>query len=270
MLCFPNCKINLGLYVTNRRTDGYHELETIFFPVMFRDVLEIVPATESKLHLSGIRVGSNPQENLVWKAYTMLCDRYPGQVPPLNIYLNKSIPSGAGLGGGSADASFMLKLLNDFCGLNIDKHDLAAMALVLGSDCPFFIYNTPRLATGRGEQMQDISISLSGFSIQLICPRVHVSTRDAFSLITPRPASFNLKNLGTLPVTEWKENIANDFEMPVFGQHPVLATIKQQLYEQGAIYASMSGSGSALYGIFEKGRRAVINAGVSFKDVYVE
>ena len=271
MLCFPNCKINLGLYVTNRRADGYHDLETVFFPVMFQDTLEVVPATETQLHLTGLRVGSNIQENLVWKAYTMLQEAYPGKVPPLDIYLNKTIPMGAGLGGGSADGSFMLRLVNDFCALGIDNATRAEMALKLGSDCPFFIYNTPQFAKGRGEQMKDINVDLSKYSIQLICPMVHVSTRDAFSLMVPKPAPFNLENLGALPVTEWKENIGNDFETTVFKLHPVLANIKRQLYQQGAIYASMSGSGSALYGIFEKGCKATItNPGVSFKDVYVE
>ncbi len=270
MLCFPNSKINLGLYVTRRREDGYHDIETIFYPLSFHDSLEIVPATETQLHLSGLKVGSNLQENLVWKAYKMLEERYPGKIPALNIYLHKAIPMGAGLGGGSADGAFMLKLINDFCNLHIDKPTLAAMALELGSDCPFFIYNTPQLATGRGELMTNISVDLSAYSLQLICPKVHVSTRDAFGMMIPKSASFDLRHLGTLPVSRWKGNISNDFETPVFSHHPVLATIKQQLYDQGAIYASMSGSGSALYGIFPKGQRAVITADVVFKDVFME
>ena len=201
----------------------------------------------------------------------MLRDQFPGKIPAFDIYLHKCIPSGAGLGGGSADASFMLKLVNDYCSLQIGQPALAAMALKLGSDCPFFICNTPQFATGRGEQMKDIQLDLSAYSIQLICPKVHVSTRDAFSLMSPSPAPFNLENLGALPIAEWKEHVSNDFETPVFQLHPVLSTIKRQLYEQGAIYASMSGSGSTLYGIFEKGRKAIIsNPGVSFKDVYVE
>lgn len=270
MLCFPNSKINIGLYVTRRRDDGYHDIETIFYPVTFHDSLEIVPATETQLHLSGLKVGSNLQENLVWKAYKILSERFPGKIPALNIYLHKAIPMGAGLGGGSADGAFMLKLINDFCNLHIDKTTLAAMALELGSDCPFFIYNTPQLATGRGEQMTNIALDLSAYSIQLICPKVHVSTRDAFGMMVPKSALFDLQHLGTLPVNRWKGTISNDFETPVFNHHPVLATIKNQLYEQGALYASMSGSGSALYGIFPKNTRAVITADVAFKDVFME
>lgn len=270
MLCFPNSKINLGLYVTRRRDDGYHDIETIFYPVTFHDSLEIVPATEPQLHLSGLKVGSNIQENLVWKAYQLLQERHPGKIPALNIYLHKAIPMGAGLGGGSADGAFMLSLINNFCNLHLDKATLAALALELGSDCPFFIYNTPQLATGRGEHMSNISIDLASYSIQLICPKVHVSTRDAFGMMVPKTASFDLTHLGTLPVNRWKDTVSNDFEAPVFRQHPVLASIKTQLYQQGAIYASMSGSGSALYGIFPKGSRAAINADVPFKEVYME
>ncbi len=270
MLCFPNCKINLGLYITRRRDDGYHDLETIFYPVMFQDTLEVVPASETNLHLSGVKLGSNLQDNLVWKAYRMMADKFPGKVPPLDIFLHKSIPMGAGLGGGSADGAFMLKLLNDYCTLNLDKPTLAAMALELGSDCPFFIYNTPRLAAGRGEVMTDVAIDLSAYSIQLICPKVHVSTRDAFSLIVPQPAPFNLQHLGSLPVEQWKTHVGNDFEATVFRRHTVLPLIKQQLYDHGALYASMSGSGSAIYGIFPKGKKGKINVQVQFKEVYVE
>ncbi len=270
MLCFPNCKINLGLYVTRRRNDGYHDLETVFYPVHFKDALEIVPAAETQLHLSGLKVGNNIQENLVYKAYKLLSDRYPNKVPALNIYLNKTIPMGAGLGGGSADGAFMLRLINDFCRLNIDKPTLAAIALELGSDCPFFIYNTPQLATGRGEKMTEIAIDLSAYSMQLICPKVHVSTKEAFGMMKAKPAPFNLQNLGTLPLDRWKGMISNDFETPVFAHHPVLATIKAQLYAQGAIYASMSGSGSAIYGIFPKGKKATINVSVQYKDVWIE
>lgn len=271
MLCFPNCKINLGLYVTRRREDGYHDIETVFFPVTFHDSLEVVPSVETALHLSGLKVGSNTQENLVWKAYEMMHQRYPGKIPPLNIYLHKAIPMGAGLGGGSADGAFMLKLLNDFCHLELDKATLAAMALELGSDCPFFIYNTPQLASGRGEIMRDINIDLSAYSIQLICPKVHVSTRDAFSMMIPRKALFDLQHLGSLPVERWKGTISNDFETTVFKLYPALAAIKQQLYDQGAIYASMSGSGSTLYGIFPKGKKAEhIDTDVPSKDFYME
>ncbi len=262
MLRFPNCKINLGLYVTARRPDGYHDLETVFYPVQVQDSLEIIPAEQAALHVSGLLVAGNREDNLVWKAYMLLQKAFPASVPPLDIYINKTIPMGAGIGGGSADGAFMLQLVNDHCQLGLDKPTLAQMALQLGSDCPFFIYNTPIHATGRGEHLQPVELSLKGYNIQLICPKVHVSTAAAFKMITPKPASFDLTQLRTLPIAEWKNRISNEFEAPVFAQHPVLANIKQQLYDGGALYASMSGSGSAVYGIFEKGSRANVNVGV--------
>ncbi len=269
MLCFPNCKINLGLYVTAKRADGYHDLETVFLPLMVQDVLEVVPAAATAMHLTGIPVAGNTADNLVWKAYEMLQQQFPSKVPPLNILLHKVIPMGAGLGGGSADGAFMLQLLNDYCGLGLGKAALAGTALQLGSDCPFFIYNTPQFATGRGEKMMPVAVNLDAYSIQLICPQLHVSTRDAFSNINPSPAPFNLTELGALPLVEWRNKIANDFEATVFFKHPELGAIKAQLYEQGAIYAAMSGTGSAIFGIFKKGARAVIDINIPFTEVYL-
>lgn len=269
MLCFPNCKINLGLYITNKRPDGYHDLETVFYPVPVKDALEVVPAQETKLHMSGKAVAGNGQDNLVWKAYSLLKQQYP-QLPALDIYLHKAIPMGAGMGGGSADGAFMLQLLNDYCKLGLEKGQLAGYALQLGSDCPFFIYNTPQFAQGRGEQLQPVNIDLSAYSIQLICPQVHISTAQAFSMISPKAAPFDLRKLHELPVGEWKERISNDFEQPIFEQHPVLASIKQQLYDGGAIYAAMSGSGSTIFGIFEKGKRAEIKADVAFEEHFIK
>lgn len=269
MLCFPNCKINLGLCVTKKRDDGYHDLETVFYPLPFNDVLEIIPATQTTLHLSGIAVAGNTTDNLVWKAYTMLKNRFSDKVQPFDIYLHKVIPMGAGLGGGSANGAFMLNLLNDCCDLQLDNQALAEMALQLGSDCPFFIYNSPQFASGRGELMNATSIDLSAYSIQLICPEVHVSTRDAFGAIQPKAAPIDLRKLNEIPVAEWKTLVSNDFEIPVFAQHPVLSDIKMQLYNQGAIYASMSGSGSSIYGIFSKGNKATINTTATIRDIYI-
>ncbi len=278
MICFPNCKINLGLYVTRRREDGYHDLETVFYPLGaatpgkeggMNDVLEIVPATETQLHMSGRAVAGNNTDNLVWKAYDLLKKEHPGKVQDLDIFLYKNIPMGAGLGGGSADGAYMLRLLNDYCQLSLSKAQLAAYALQLGSDCPFFIYNTPQFAKGRGEQMRPIDLDLSAYSIQVICPAVHVSTGKAFQMITPRSAPFDLSKLAAVPVEEWRNNISNDFEAPVFAQHPALAGIKRQLYDGGALYASMSGSGSAIFGIFPKGARAQIKAEVGFEEYCV-
>ncbi len=252
MLCFPNCKINIGLFVTGRRADGYHNLETVFYPLPLRDALEIVPSAsgEVSFHAAGLPVHGNAADNLVMKAYQLLQAGYPDKVKPTEIWLYKKIPMGAGLGGGSADGVFMLRLLNDHFDLGLDKSALASLALQLGSDCPFFIYNTPQFAAGRGEDMTPVAPDLSGYCIRLICPEVHVSTAAAFRMITPRPAPFDLKKLEGLPVAQWKEVIANDFEQPVFEMHPALRDIKEQLYRQGAVYVSMSGSGSALYGVF--------------------
>lgn len=267
MIRFPNCKINIGLYITNKRSDGYHDLETIFYPVGLCDALEIVPATESNIYLDGKAVAGNKEDNLVWKAYKLLANKYPDKVQPIAIYLLKSIPMGAGLGGGSADGAFMLQLLNDKFHLGLNSAQLAALALDLGSDCPFFIYNTPQLAKGRGEQMSPTQLDLSKYSIQIICPKVHVSTAEAFKMITPQKAPFDLSKLHELPIGLWKEYISNDFEIPVFQKHPLIKDIIDQLYLQGAIYASMSGSGSAMYGIFEKGKKAVFAAN-SFEEYY--
>jgi 4-diphosphocytidyl-2-C-methyl-D-erythritol kinase len=280
MLCFPNCKINLGLYITGGRDDGYHNLETLFYPVvpvgkvneapfMLRDVLEIVPAADTRLHMSGLPVAGNETNNLVLKAYQLLQQRYAEAVSPLDIYLHKVIPMGAGLGGGSADGAFMLRLMNDYFRLGLNDATLAALALQLGSDCPFFIYNTPQYATGRGEIFTPATVDLTGYSIQVVCPEVHVSTAAAFAMIRPRPAGFDLSKLGQLPISDWKDCITNDFEEPVFAQHGELAGIKEQLYEQGAVYASMSGSGSAIYGIFPQGTSAVITSTVTFSSFYM-
>lgn len=258
MLRFPNCKINLGLYVTNRRADGYHDLETVFYPVPLCDALEVVPSAETAMHISGKTVAGDVTNNLVWKAYMLLKEAFPEQVKPLDIYLHKAIPMGAGMGGGSADGAFMLQLVNDFFELGLNKEQLAGKALLLGSDCPFFIYNTPQIAYGRGEQLSPVNIDLSSYSLQLVCSQVHISTAKAFAMITPQPAGYDLRQLENTPVIEWKNCIRNDFEAPVFAMHPELEKIKTTLYEAGAVYAAMSGSGSTIFGIFEKGKKATI------------
>lgn len=259
MISFPNAKINLGLYVTERREDGYHNLETIFYPLAMNDALEVVPAAKAKLHLSGKAIAGDEEKNLVWKAYQLLKQQYPDIVPPLDIYLHKSIPMGAGLGGGSADGAFMLRLLNDFCKLQLDDDTLAELAMQLGSDCPFFIYNKPCLAYGRGEQLHPIALDLSGYQIVLACPEVHVSTVEAFKTITPKPATFDLAGLHRLAVEDWRGKVQNDFEEAIFLQKPELKTIKEELYAQGAIYASMTGTGSAFYALFPSEAEVVVN-----------
>lgn len=270
MLRFPNCKINLGLFITDKRDDGFHDLETIFYPVPFNDVLEVVPAQgEASLHLSGKHVAGNLEDNLVWRAYMLLKEAYPDQVGELDIYLHKAVPMGAGLGGGSADGAYMLLLLNDYCSLGLSEEQLIEHSLKLGSDCPFFIVNKPVFAAGRGEKMTPIDIDLSAYSIQLICPQAHVSTQRAFRMITPCPPSYDLRKLPGLPIERWKYYVTNDFEAGIFSLYEELADMKDQLYEQGALYASMTGSGSTIFGIFPKGRKAEIESEMPFETHYV-
>lgn len=262
MLHFPNAKINIGLFVTEKRTDGYHNLETVFYPVpRLKDALELLPAQEnavSSMRISGKIIEGDVYDNLVWKAYKLIQNKFPDKLSPVQIHLLKSIPMGAGLGGGSADAAFMLRLLNKFFELDLSDSILAQYALELGSDCPFFIYNTPQFAQARGEDLSPIALDLSNYDLQIICPKVHVSTAGAFAKITPKSAPFSLKNLPDLPIEKWKDVVFNDFEKPIFEAYPLLAEIKQKLYDDGAIYASMSGSGSALYGIFEVGKKSTL------------
>lgn len=255
MICFPGCKINIGLYITNKRADGYHDLETVFYPVSLNDALEVVPASIAEIHMYGMEIQGSKHNNLVWKAYDLLKQKY-AEIPELDVHLIKNIPMGAGLGGGSADGAFMLRLLNEYCQLGINKETLIQYALQLGSDCPFFIENIPQFATGRGERLFPLQLDLSGYSIQLVCPEVHISTAAAFNMIRPKPASFDLRKLAEMPIERWAEYVSNDFEEPIFIQHPELADIKQRLYDSGALYAALSGSGSTIYGIFEKGRKA--------------
>jgi len=266
MISFPNCKINLGLYVTSRRPDGYHELETIFYPVPLEDSLEIVPAstqTDCALHLFGNEIECDTDNNLVIKAYRMLRKEFA--LPPLDISLYKQIPSGAGLGGGSSDATFMLKLLNDYCKLGLSATQLENYATQLGADCAFFVRNTPMLARGIGNLFAPIDLSLNGYKIVIVKPDIFVSTREAFSLIKPHTPEYDLAEAIALPINQWKKYLQNDFEQSVFPQHPEIASIKERLYQHGAIYASMSGSGSSLYGIFPKDYEGDSSA---FKDLF--
>lgn len=269
MLTFPNAKINIGLFVTGKRNDGYHDLETIFYPVALKDALEFIVTDkeDTTIHLSGLEVAGDPEKNLVWKACQLLKNDFPERIKPIAIYLHKVIPMGAGMGGGSADGSFMLKMLNDHFHLGLDDQTLMDYALRLGSDCPFFILNKPCFAKGRGEQLEPLpGLDLSGYDIQLICPQIHISTATAFSDIRPAAAGFHLADISSLPVAQWKDHIGNDFEHSVFKQHSELAGIKAQLYAQGALYAAMSGTGSTIYGIFEKGKKATLQCPVPYSE----
>lgn len=259
MIQFPNAKINIGLFITRKRDDAYHDLESVFYPLPFlKDALEILPSTtgETSLRISGKQVMGALQENLVYKAWELLRRDFPERVPPVEMHLIKAIPMGAGMGGGSADGTFALRILNELCGLQLGAGALAAYALKLGSDCPFFVHNVPCFASGRGEELQEIDLDLSAYSLQVFCPSIHVPTAAAFAEIRPKEAPVDLRGICALPVSEWRSLIANDFEKGIFARYPILGKIKSALYDQGAIYASMSGSGSSLYGIFPKGHRA--------------
>ena len=252
MITFPNAKINLGLRITGKRPDGYHNLETVFYPVPLEDALEIqeLPSGSPKftLHQHGLDIAGNPEENLVVKAYLLLEKEF--NLPPIEIYLYKHIPSGAGLGGGSSDAAFMLKLLNERFNLYLSNEQLEDYAATLGADCAFFIKNAPTYAEGIGNIFSSVSVSLKDYQILLIKPDVFVSTRDAFAHIQPYQPKESLKDLITIPIDQWKDKIVNDFEDSVFLKFPIIKEIKEELYRYGAIYASMSGSGSSVFGLF--------------------
>lgn len=249
MIVFPNCKINIGLNIIRKREDGYHDLETVFFPIPFNDVLEIITSDKTELIVTGRTV--NPDSNLCSKAYNLLKQDFP-ELPPVKIHLHKIIPLGAGLGGGSSDAAFTLQLLNEKFKLNIKNQQLINYALLLGSDCPFFIINKPCLAISRGEILEPIKINLSKYKILIIYPGIHIDTKWAFSRIVPQQSKLSVKEIITHPIETWKDNLKNDFETPVFAKYPEIMKIKNDLYKQGAAYASLSGSGSTVYGIFMK------------------
>lgn len=248
MICFPNAKINLGLNVVAKRPDGYHDIETVFYPIPLTDALEVVPADKPSFHQWGIKVDTPSEKNLVIKALNLLKAQY--DIPALEIHLMKAVPFGAGLGGGSSDAAFMLKLLSDFCGLNIPDGKLEEMAASIGADCPFFIRNTPVFASGTGNIFEPIELSLKGYHLCLVKPDVAVSTAEAYSRVTPSAPAVSLKEIIQSPAGTWKERMVNDFEESVFSRHPVIRKIKERLYLRGAVYASMSGSGSSVFGLF--------------------
>jgi 4-diphosphocytidyl-2-C-methyl-D-erythritol kinase len=252
MVVFPNCKINLGLKILRRRADGYHDLETIFFPLAVRDVLETIRSEEMQFTATGLPIPGDSANNLCLKAYTLLKKDFP-VLPPVHIYLHKHIPMGAGLGGGSSDGAHMLALLNRQFHLQLDTERLLEYALQLGSDCPFFVLNRPCLGTGRGEELKPVELDLSGYSFVIVNPGVHISTARAFSLIVPDPGGRSVGEIIRQPVQTWAKELVNDFEEPVLQEYPALRRIREELYDKGAIYASLTGSGSSFYGIFPGG-----------------
>lgn len=254
MITYPNAKINLGLNIVEKRPDGYHNLETIFYPINLQDALEVTlleGEKEYELTLSGTPIEGNPEDNLVVKAYRLLKEDYP-HIAPVDIHMYKHIPTGAGLGGGSADAAFMIKLLNDKFNLGLSIEETENYAARLGADCAFFIQNKPVFASGIGNIFEPIQLSLKGYFLVLVKPDIFVSTKDAFSLITPKMPVQSLKEIVRMPVETWRATMKNDFENSVFKKFPEIAAIKDKLYDMGAIYASMSGSGSSVYGIFRE------------------
>ncbi len=249
MVVFPNAKINLGLNVIKRRSDGYHEVVTCFVPVPWKEALEMVESDELTLTVTGIDIPGQ-EENIVLKAYNILKQRF--LLPPVNIHLHKNIPIGAGLGGGSADGAFALRLLNDLFSLGMSEEQLMADAATLGADCAFFIKNHPVLARGIGEKLTPVDLALSGKCIVIVYPGIHISTAEAYSNVQPHTPSWDLGDiLNEKSMEAWDGLVVNDFEEPLFESYPLLAEIKNKLYDEGAVYAAMSGSGSCIYGFFE-------------------
>ena len=300
MIVFPNCKINLGLHILNKREDGYHNLETIFYPLPLRDALEIIlrddgrRTTDDKtlsggkilsevegsagviersrdndvnFSSTGLQIAGDEVNNLCIKSYHLLKKDFP-TLPPIQMHLHKAIPMGAGLGGGSADGAFALKLLNDKFQLGLSIQQLIDYALQLGSDCPFFIINKPCYATSRGEILESVYLDLSSYKFVIVNPGIHVNTGWAFAQLqlnnSDRP---DLKQIIRQPVSTWKDQLINDFEEPVCKAHPEIANIKQQLYHAGALYTSMTGSGSTVFGIFEKEPELIFDEKYFYKAV---
>jgi 4-diphosphocytidyl-2-C-methyl-D-erythritol kinase len=250
MLAFPNCKINLGLNIVSKRTDGYHNLETVFYPISVKDALEVITSKSFSFQCTGLSISGGVEDNLCIKAYHLLKKDFP-DLPEVSIHLHKAIPMGAGLGGGSADGAFMLSLLNKKFRLNISEEKLITYSLQLGSDCPFFIINKPCFATGRGEKLTPVAVDLSSYKIVLINPGIHVSTKEAFSALTPAVPAKSIQQIIEQPVETWKAELKNDFEETVFQLHAAIKDIKERLYAEGAVYAAMTGTGSTVYGIFK-------------------
>jgi 4-diphosphocytidyl-2-C-methyl-D-erythritol kinase len=248
MLNFPNAKINIGLNILSRRSDGYHNLETVFYPVNIKDALEVVEAGALSFETSGIEIPGFANENLCLKAYELIKADF--DVPPVKIHLHKQIPIGAGLGGGSADAAFFIRLMNEKFELGLDVGSMEAYARQLGADCAFFIENKPVFAFGKGDEFDPVNLNLSSYFLVLVMPPVHVSTGEAYRGVKPSHPDRSVKELVELPVADWKATVRNDFEESIFKNHSSIRGVKAQLYEAGALYASMSGSGASVYGIF--------------------
>ncbi|MBQ2509123.1 MAG: 4-(cytidine 5'-diphospho)-2-C-methyl-D-erythritol kinase [Bacteroidales bacterium] len=269
MITAPNCKINLGLHVVERRPDGYHNLQTLFVPVPLCDELEIVPSEQFSFQQEGILVEGDPEENLCVRAYRLM-QRHCPQVGPVAMRLKKRIPFGAGLGGGSSDAAFVLVMLRQLFHLDLSDRQLETLAVQLGADCPFFVRNKPAYATGIGDILEPVELDLGSYRLVLLKPDDAVSTREAYGGIRPNAQNRpDLRQVIRRPIGEWRQQIVNDFETTVFPHHPRIAFLKVFLYKQGALYASMSGSGSTVFGLFDSQNEIDLSAIPSDEILYV-
>ncbi len=248
MVAFPGCKINLGLHILGRRPDGFHDIDTVFYPVPWSDILEFLPAEKFSFDCTGLKIPGSSSDNLCVRACKLLIENH--KMGAVQGHLHKIVPMGSGLGGGSADAASTLGILNAICSLGLDKSKLRDYARVLGSDCSFFVDNKPARGTGRGESLAQFAIDLRGFFLVIVVPPLQISTRAAYTGVTPRVPKEDLMVILSRPLAEWKDRLVNDFEPSLFARHPVIAELKDKLYALGATYASMSGSGSAVFGLF--------------------
>ncbi|UBM61005.1 4-(cytidine 5'-diphospho)-2-C-methyl-D-erythritol kinase [Marinilongibacter aquaticus] len=251
MLTFPNAKINIGLNITEKRPDGFHNIESVFYPIPLCDALEALPSHTLTFSQSGMEIAGNKESNLVFRAFELIRPRIKDQMLA-KVHLHKVIPMGAGLGGGSADGAFALKLFNSIFQLNLSQKEMEEMAAELGSDCPFFIANKPVFCYDRGIKFKPIELELEGWYIVLVNPNIHISTAEAYAAITPKIAPHNLLESIKRPVEEWKGLIQNDFEEALREKYPILGKIKETLYTKGATYSAMTGSGSTVYGLFRE------------------
>jgi 4-diphosphocytidyl-2-C-methyl-D-erythritol kinase len=254
MLIYPNCKINLGLNVVEKRTDKYHNIETVFYPINWCDALEIIEDKSANTNFNftstGIKIEGELENNLIYKAYQLINTNKT--LPPIKVHLHKVLPMGAGLGGGSADAAFFINTINTKFNLTISEQDRINIASNIGADCAFFINNTPVYATKKGNEFNSIKIDLSDYYILIVYPNTHCNTKLAYDSLKPKPANYNLKEIiENTAVNTWKDVLINDFENSIFAKYPEIQLLKQNMYNNGALYASMSGSGSAVYGIFK-------------------
>ncbi len=248
MITFPNAKINLGLNIVSKRGDGYHNIESCFYPIPWHDCLEVIEAASFAFHSYGLEIPGDSSSNLCVKAYKLFKAEF--DIPPVEIHLLKNIPMGAGLGGGSADGAFTLKMLNDLFKLKLTDLELETYSLQLGSDCPFFIKNKAVMASGRGENLELIDLDLSGHYLAIHNPAIHISTKEAYAGVKPHQPTTPISELIKAPIGEWKDTLINDFEAFIFPNHSKIVQLKKEMYEAGAIYASMTGSGSTVYGVF--------------------